>query len=299
MKNEKVTKGLLLSLAGIILLVILTRGISYAKYVSDAAFNYYLGSKGFYFESEELTSIDSKITDTSWDGEKVNFSLKNSSNKFIASETDIRYEITCTVEEENTSKVCYLNGTGNSKVTGNLSTSLGCLNETNDGVDTSGYSEKQCANYKWTYLPTKADNYFEIIDTQGNDVDTATIKITAKSLSPYEKTISTKYILTKDKSDLGTLNLTYETSGNFENLIITNSYNEDKCVKLTWNPDNLVIDEESNSIISSKTNNKDYINEIIFKVSKKDSTNYLFYKTDKEKTYSKEDFTLVESTECG
>ena len=91
MKNEKVTKHLFYSLIGVILLLILTRGITYAKYVSDAAFNYYLGSKGFYFESEELMSEQSKITDTSWDGEKISFSIKNSKNKFINSLNFIKY----------------------------------------------------------------------------------------------------------------------------------------------------------------------------------------------------------------
>ena len=83
MKKDKTTKHLLYALFGIILLVVLTRGITYAKYVSDAAFNYYLGSKGFYFESDDLELTQSKITDTSWDGEKVTFNVKNSSNKYI------------------------------------------------------------------------------------------------------------------------------------------------------------------------------------------------------------------------
>ena len=81
MKKDNTTKHLLYALLGIILLVVLTRGVTYAKYVSDAAFNYYLGSKGFYFESDELSLEQNKITDTSWDGEKVTFSIKNSKNK--------------------------------------------------------------------------------------------------------------------------------------------------------------------------------------------------------------------------
>ena len=66
MKKDNTTKHLFYALCGIIILVVLTRGITYAKYVSDAAFNYYLSSKGFYFESDELSSEQSKITDTSW-----------------------------------------------------------------------------------------------------------------------------------------------------------------------------------------------------------------------------------------
>lgn len=298
MKKEKRTKHLLYALFGIILLVLLTRGITYAKYVSDAAFNYYLASKGFYFESDDLASTQNKITDTSWDGEKVTFNLKNSSNNYVASEADIKYEITCTVDEEDTTKVCYLNGTEKATFTGQLSTSLGCLNETDDGVDTSSYTEDQCSNYTWTYLPTKAEHYFEVVDTEDNPVDTATVIITAKSTSPYEKTLSAKYILTKDSSDIGSLSLKYESKTNYENVIVTNSYNEDKCLKLTWDADKMFIDEDSNSIISSKTNSDNYINEIIFKVAKKNSINYTFYKKDISKTYSEADFTLVETTEC-
>lgn len=298
MKKNKTTKHLLYALFGIILLVILTKGITYAKYVSDAAFNYYLGSKGFYFESDDLSSTQNKITDTSWDGEKVTFNIKNSSNKYIASESDISYEITCSIEEENTTKECFLNGTDSNKITAKLSSSLGCLNETNDEVDTSSYTEENCSEYTWTYLPTSSDHYFEVVDKEGNEINNATVVITAKSTEPYEKTISAKYILTKDSSDIGSLSLKYETKTNYENVIITNSYNEDKCLKLTWNADDLLIDEDSNDYISYKTNDASYINEIIFKVSKKNSMNYVFYKTDTTKTYSETDFTLVETTEC-
>ena len=41
-----------------------------------------------------------------------------------------------------------------------------------------------------------------------------------------------------------------------------------------------------------------YINGVIFKLNKKDSTNFIFYKQDKSKTFSESDFALVESTEC-
>ena len=298
MKNERVTRHLLLALVGVFLLVLLTRGITYAKYVSDAAFNYYLSSKGFYFESDTLESTEAKIIDTSWDGEKVTFNVKNSSNKLVASESDIKYEITCTVDEEETTKKCLLNGTDKSTATGQLSTSIGCLNETDDNVDTTAFKEEQCSLYTWTHLPTKKDHYFEVVDEEGKTVDSATVIITAKSKEPYEKTISAKYILTKDSKSLGTLDITYEQKSNYENVIITNSYNEDKCLKLSWNPEDLIIDEDSNDIISTKTSSNNYINEIIFKVSKKNSINYTFYKKDISKTYTKEAFTLVETTEC-
>ena len=39
------------------------------------------------------------------------------------------------------------------------------------------------------------------------------------------------------------LSVKYETKTHYENVIVTNSYNEDKCVKLTWNSADLLIDE--------------------------------------------------------
>ena len=46
------------------------------------------------------------------------------------------------------------------------------------------------SNYTWTYVPTKAEHYFEVVDTKGNPVDSATVIVTAKSKSFASKTIS-------------------------------------------------------------------------------------------------------------
>ena len=97
----------------------------------------------------------------------VTFNVKNSSNKLVASESDIIYEITCTVDEEATTKKCLLNGTDKSTATGQLSSSIGCLNETDDNVDTTAFKEEQCSLYTWTHLPTKKDHYFEVVDEEG------------------------------------------------------------------------------------------------------------------------------------
>ena len=299
MKNKKITKYLVISVVGLVGLLIITRGITFAKYASNSVLNYYLNSKGFYFDSDDLSSSTKKNTDTSWNGNSVNFTLSNSANETLSTEYDIKYKVTCTLEEENTSKVCYLNGTNSNTVEATLSTTAGCSNYTDDGVDTSAYEETLCKekNYTWESKPTIANLYFDVVDTKGNDVDTATVLITATSTSPYEKTLSAKYILNKDKNELGTLALTYESKTNYENIIVTNSYNEDKCLKLTWNPENLVIDLDDETIKKNKDENN-YINEIIFNLEKKNSRNFIYYKTDNTKTYSEEDFTLVETTEC-
>lgn len=296
-KTKQITYSLAITVVALVGLLILTRGITYAKYVSNSVLNYYLNSKGFYFRSDDLTAETKNNVDTSWDGNKVSFTINNSSNKSLATEYDIQYEITCAIEETDTTKVCYLNGTNSSKVTQTLSADFACKDTTNN-KDVSSLDESTCTKqgYTWTAIPSTSTNYFEVVDINGKDVDTANVIITATSTSPYKKTIKGKYTLNKDKSELGTLSLKYETKTHYENVIVTNSYNEDKCIKLTWNSDNLVIDN-SNSMQTIENDNK-YINGVIFKLNKKDSTNFIFYKQDKSKTYSEADFALVESTEC-
>lgn len=296
-KTKQITYTLAITVVALVGLLILTRGITYAKYVSNSVLNYYLNSKGFYFRSDDLTTETKNNVDTSWDGDKVSFTINNSSNKSLATEYDIEYEITCSIEETDSTKVCYLNGTNSSKVTQTLSADFACKDTTNK-TDVSSLDETTCTKqgYTWTSIPNTSTNYFEVIDINGKDVDTANVIITATSTSPYKKTIKGKYTLNKDKSELGTLSLKYETKTHYENVIVTNSYNEDKCIKLTWNSDDLVIDN-SNSI-QTITNDNNYINGVIFKLNKKDSTNFIFYKQNKSKTYSEADFALVESTEC-
>ena len=296
-KTKQITYSLAITVVALVGLLILTRGITYAKYVSNSVLNYYLNSKGFYFRSDDLTAETKNNVDTSWDGNKVSFTINNSSNKSLSTEYDIQYEITCAIEETDTTKVCYLNGTNSSKVTQTLSADFACKDTTNN-KDVSSLDESTCTKqgYTWTAIPSTSTNYFEVVDINGKDVDTANVIITATSTSPYKKTIKGKYTLNKDKSELGTLSLKYETKTHYENVIVTNSYNEDKCIKLTWNSDNLVIDN-SNSMQTIENDNK-YINGVIFKLNKKDSTNFIFYKQDKSKTYSEADFALVESTEC-
>ena len=86
----------------------------------------------------------------------------------------------------------------------------------------------------------------------------------------------------------------YKNYTNYDNLIITNSYDEDKCVKVSWNADNLRID--SNKFISSLTDQNGYINEISLKIKGKENINYRFYKTN-NKVYDVSEFNLSE-IEC-
>ena len=50
---KKRTKYMLLLVIILGIISIITNGYSYAKYVSNSAWNYYLSTKGFYFTSEQ------------------------------------------------------------------------------------------------------------------------------------------------------------------------------------------------------------------------------------------------------
>ena len=67
MKKKRNRSTAFLILLFLTLGLIITRGFSYARYASNAVFNYYLSSKGFYFESDELSFDTKKNVDTMWE----------------------------------------------------------------------------------------------------------------------------------------------------------------------------------------------------------------------------------------
>ena len=66
----------------IIVSILLTVGLTYGKYATNAVWNYYLGAKGFYFTSDYLSMENTQNVNQLWDGEKVYFSLSNSDNEY-------------------------------------------------------------------------------------------------------------------------------------------------------------------------------------------------------------------------
>ena len=85
-KRRKSNAILIVIVLMLVITLVLTRGFTYARYASNAVFNYYLSSQGFYFDSEELSYDTKNNVDTMWDGEKVYFTLSNSANEALASE---------------------------------------------------------------------------------------------------------------------------------------------------------------------------------------------------------------------
>ena len=94
------------------------------------------------------------------------------------------------------------------------------------------------------------------------------------------------------------LKFDYKEFGNYSRVIISNSYDEDKCVKLNWNSDKLRIDSTNQNISLKKFDGNNNINEINFNIGKRNNISYMFFKTDFSKVYDSSEFSLVESNEC-
>lgn len=290
-KKRKIKSGFIVLLV-LTMIFVITKGFSYARYASNAVFNYYLSSKGFYFESEELSFDTKKNVDTMWDGDKVYFTVSNNSNETLASEVDINYEVKCEVLEENTTKKCTINGTGNDYLEATLSANFGCSDSTYSNEETCITNGKE-----WVSKPASSTLYFEVTDDD-NDILSANVKITVTSVKPYKKELSATYSLIKDNSSLGELIMKYEDSLINSKLIVTNSYNEDKCVYVSWSASDFMFNDKTNSYIGTSTDADGNIIGTYFMLNKMDSISLEFYKKDSTIQYNELYFKLVESNLC-
>ena len=117
-KRKKRIAILIVTLITIITVITMTSG----KYIYNSIWNYYLKSKGFYFESDLLDIVAKNNSMLKWDGSDIYFSLKNSLNDKLISDYDISYKITCTVLGDESNYVdCLVNGTDSNVFNGNLS----------------------------------------------------------------------------------------------------------------------------------------------------------------------------------
>ena len=297
---KKRTKNLLLIVIILSLLSLITYNYSSAKYVSNYFWNYYLSTKGFYFSSEQLGTNKITNTNNNWENDSTYFRIKNSENDFQISDYDIEYKVKCTIQNDAAEySTCALNGSNSNTFTGTLSSSSICINNINE-QDVSTYTKEECETngYEWKIQENYKDLYFDIIKTKEQDLTYVSVLIEVTSTSPYKKTLVGEFNLSSSEMKETGLNINYKEFDNYSRAIITNSYDENKCVKLSWNQDNLRIDQTSENIVSLKKDATNNINEIIFNIDKKNSISYIFYKTDSKKIYDHEEFNLVESNEC-
>lgn len=290
MKNRRKLIILVIILSFILML---SYGVSYARYASNSIWNYYLESKGFYFTSNTL---ENKKVVNDWDGSRVYFDVRNSVNSYIATEYDIEYEITCNIKGDVNGK-CLINGSDSNVYEATLSSYEGCVN-LKDDVDVSSYNKETCNNegYSYRVKESVANNYFEVVSNDENELNNITVEIIVKSVKPYTRTLKNDIILSRSLDETGSLNLIYNEYQEYSRVVISNSYSEKKCVKLSFDNSKIRIDNDSN-VISYGTSDDGYINNVTLEINSKSNINYLFYRVDNNKEYNIEDFSLVE-TEC-
>ena len=68
---RKDTRIMLVIVSVLVVVFLISRSFSYAKYASNTVWNYYLESKGFYFN----TDLSTGNTDNNWDGSSITFDV--------------------------------------------------------------------------------------------------------------------------------------------------------------------------------------------------------------------------------
>lgn len=295
-KRKKRIAILIVTLITIITVITMTSG----KYIYNSIWNYYLKSKGFYFESDLLGIAAKNNSMLKWDGSDIYFLLKNSSNDKLISDYNISYKITCTVLGEESNFVdCLVNGTDSNIFNGNLSTNSHCVNDKNE-EDVSEFSKSECeiGGYSWKDEITTKSNYFNLVSkTATKQIDEVSIKIEAESISPYHKTLIGIFNLNKVEVMDTEFDVLYQGLANYDEITITNKIDEDKCFLVVFDAESYSYDLDTEKVLEYGTDSNKKINQISIKVNKKTSSFYSFYRLLEEKDYSIDDF-IIEEKDC-
>lgn len=284
----------------VILVFMATATLTFGKYAYNNAWNYYLSSKGFYFESDFLSINTKKNALLKWDGSDINFLVKNSQNDKLISEYDISYKITCEVLGEESKYIkCNLNDTNNSVFNGTLATTSKCINNV-DNKAVALFSKAECEvnGYLWNDEVISKNNYFNLeLSDPTKSIDEVSIKITAQSITPYHQTLTGIFNINKVEGvDLEVVT-SYLSYNEYDELSVTNTTKSQKCISIGFDSSKYFIDLSDNQLLDYSVDINNKINEIKVKLNKESSKIYKFYKADSNKIYSKNDFSVVEK-EC-
>ena len=263
-------------------------GTTYAKYVYKEAHNYYLQSKGFYFTSDYLDVNTKQTVNNYWDGSSVYFNIKNNINESIVTDYDINYKVKCTTNNANAT--CNLNGSGKNEIDGVLKLNAVCENNTSDGVDTSTFTYEECSSngYTWNNKVVSKEMYFDIV---GDDISRVNVNLEISSISPYKKTLVGKFILNKVKTTTD-IDIKYKDYSEYGILNLRNNSNTTRCVVVSFDPNNLLVNEY-NTAKSYTKNSDNYIDSLTISINSSSSANYKFYKKNNI-TYDASSFTIVD-----
>lgn len=300
--NFLIKKYARLSLLIIIGSLVTFFGTTYAKYIYKSVWNYYLKTVGFYFNSDNLDMITAKNVNNLWDGGSVTFNVRNNHNQVVITDYDINYNVVCTVLGDAASyATCHLNGTSSNTFEGTLPSIKVCVNNKSNDVDVSTYDEETCLNggYSWESQISTQELYFDVVLTNQNySISDVVVNITVTSTEPYTKTMSGDFTLHKRNTEVEDVILNYKNYTDYDRLIISNSHSEDKCVKLSWDFEKLIINEDISKFTSYNVDETGYINEITFKIEAKKSMSLEFYKKDFDIIYNVSEFLIQESDGC-
>lgn len=293
---------ILLSLLTIVFLIggilIYKYGYTYAKYASNSVWDYFLRSKGFYFYSDYLDLEGIQNSNSLWDGSSVHFNIRNNLNDEVISNYDINYNIICTIEgEASEHSECHLNGTSSNEQSGVLSNYEVCVNNTEDEIEVSAFNKTDCelGGYDWTVQPAIKDLFFDIILTDETyEISDVVVNIKVNSTSPYQKELNGIFNLHKINNEEMQIKALYENYLNYDNLVITNPYSINKCIKLKWDSSKLLVDSDYNDFISYQSDLNGYINEVGINIESKESISLIFYSVNKGMTYNISEFTIEE-----
>lgn len=269
-------------------LMVVYFGTTYAKYVYKEAHNYYLQSKGFYFTSDYLDVNTKQTVNNYWDGSSVYFNIKNNINESIVTDYDINYKVKCTTNNANAT--CNLNGSGKNEIDGVLKLNAVCENNTSDGVDTSTFTYEECSSngYTWNNKVVSEEMYFDIV---GDDISRVNVNLEISSISPYKKTLVGKFILNKVKT-ITDIDIKYKDYSEYGILNLRNNSNTTRCVVVSFDPNNLLVNEY-NTAKSYTKNSDNYIDSLTISINSSSSANYKFYKKNNI-TYDASSFTIVD-----
>lgn len=268
---------------------------SLARYSSSSVWNYYLESHGFYLSSDYLGNGNNNI-DTLWDGNSVHFNIKNSSNEVLITDFDIRYNVSCEVLND-IPATCKLNGTSNSYYSGVLSSNSRCINDI-DEVDVSSFNKTECEikGYSFENLAVNQDIYFDVVPDDGYELNNVQVLITVNSTNPYTKSISGVFSLFKNSRDLGSISKSINDYDDYDDLILTNSYDSRKCINIKFDSSKRTVNYDS-GMSNIVLDDSGYIEEFNVSINGMSNKKIKFFNKDFSYNYSVDDF-IIDETGC-
>lgn len=262
-RNKKINLIILLIILTMLLCIVQIK-TSLSKYVYNVVHNYYLQSKGFYFNSDKLSINNSEIEiENNWSGAEtytITVNLNSKKNDLVFAEADIDYAISFTSSE-------------------NIECSINKTEGTIVGSQNGGINE----------------DYFIVTVNPANGKslvsgESAWIDIEVTSQKPYTATLSGRLIIQAGSEDI-TYEIIDSENNPYVEVNIINSLNVAKEVTLQFDPNILLLDMTSSfSINAVNTVTQDiggyqYVNEVTSQVNALTTTTVKFYKIDPSQNY--------------